>query len=273
MIAPSRNRPHRWNPWHWDLPLAALAGMLAILFLAADRPLFLGFNRLSAYTGDGFWAYVTILGDTLIALALLLPLARRWPELAWTGLLAGLLATLFVQGFKEILPTPRPASILPLNQFHIIGRAFLNGSFPSGHTTTAFTFVGVIILWLSAQWRNRLALPLLFFAGLVGLSRMVVGAHWPLDVLGGIVAGWLGAVLGTFWARHWSWGITPLGRRCLVFLLAGCALTALLSYRTGYPQADIWRRILAALALLGTLYQIWLERRALARDRLAAESG
>jgi len=268
----SRHRQRRWNAWYWDLPLAALAGMAAILLLAANQPLFLGFNRFSVYTGDSFWAHVTILGDTLIALALLLPLARRWPELAWTGLLAGLLATLLVQGFKDLLPMPRPASILPLDQFHVVGRAFLNGSFPSGHTTTAFTFVGVIILWLSASWRSRLAIPLLLYAGLIGLSRIAVGAHWPLDVLGGIVAGWLGAVFGTFWARRWSWGLSPLGRRCLIFLLTGCALTALLSYRTGYPQADGWRRVLAALALLTTLYQVWLERRAAVRAGPVTES-
>lgn len=270
-MAASRSPQHRWNSWQWDLPLAALAGMVAILLLAADRPLFLGFNRLSAYTGDGFWAHVTILGDTLIALALLLPLARRWPELAWSGLLAGLLATLFVQGFKQALHIPRPASLLPLDQFHVIGQTFLARSFPSGHTATVFTFVGVLMLWLSARWRRWLAGPLLLCAGLVGLSRVVVGAHWPLDVLGGIVAGWLGAVLGTLWARRWSWGITPIGRRCLTLLLAGCALTALLYYQTGYPQTDGWRRILMALALLGTLYQIRLERQAAARVKPAAE--
>ncbi|MBK8964396.1 MAG: hypothetical protein IPM75_15465 [Candidatus Competibacteraceae bacterium] len=65
-----RQYARRWNPWYWDLPLAALAGMVAIVVLQANEPLFLGFNRLSASTGDGFWANLTVLGDALIALTL-----------------------------------------------------------------------------------------------------------------------------------------------------------------------------------------------------------
>ncbi|HRD68186.1 MAG TPA: phosphatase PAP2 family protein [Candidatus Competibacter sp.] len=260
MIASERPRGHRWNSWHWDLPLAALAGMVAIILLRANQPLFLGINRLSMWTGDLFWADVTILGDTLIALTLCLPLVRRWPELVWTGLLAGLLAALFVHGLKHPIHLDRPALVLPHEQFHVIGRTRYDLAFPSGHTTTAFAFVGVIILNLPIDWRHRLAVPLLALAGLVGLSRIVVGAHWPLDVLGGAAGGWLAAVFGTLWARRWRWGGTPVGRSWLTLALVGCALTTLLYYKTGYPQADAWRRILALLCLGVAAYEFWMER-------------
>ncbi|MBK7982011.1 MAG: hypothetical protein IPK09_00045 [Candidatus Competibacteraceae bacterium] len=39
----------------------------------------------------------------------------------------------------------------------------------------------------------------------------------------------------------------------MTLLLVGCALSALLFYRTGYPQADLLQRILALLVLLGSL--------------------
>lgn len=262
MTGPMHARTRRWNPWYWDLPLAAVAAMVAILLLQANRPLFLGFNRLSVYTGDEVWACVTILGDALIALTLFLPLVRRWPDLVWAGLLTGLLATLFVHGLKHPLHLGRPALILPKEQFHIIGRTYYSLAFPSGHAATGFAFVGVILLHLSNEWRYRLAGPLLALAGLISLSRIVVGAHWPLDVLAGAAGGWLAAVLGTFWARRWPWGGTPTGRRWLTLILVGCALYALLLHsNTGYPQADIWRHILALLCLCGIAYQLWMERR------------
>ena len=267
-VMPARRQyARRWNPWYWDLPLAALAGMVAIVVLQANEPLFLGFNRLSASTGDGFWANLTVLGDALIALTLFLPLVRRWPELVWAGVLAGVLTFLFVHGFKHSLAVPRPASLLAREQFHVIGRVLLTLSFPSGHAATVAMLTGVIVLHLPDDRRRRWSWLLLVLAGLVGLSRVVVGAHWPLDVLAGATGGWLAAVLGTVWAQRWAWGVTPTGRRWLTLLLVGCALSALLFYRTGYPQADLLQRILALLALLGVAYQLAVERQEAARLR------
>ncbi len=254
------SRPARiLNPWHWDVPLAALTGLIAVLMLNANLSLFLGLNRLHLWTGDLFWAYVTMLGDTLIALIVCLPLVRRWPQVVWAGLLAGLLATLFVHGLKPWFGLARPASILALDQFHIIGRTYLVLGFPSGHSATAFTLAGVIVLHLDEGWRRWLGIPLIGLAALIGLSRIAVGAHWPLDVLGGAVGGWLAAVLGTFWARRWSWGATPTGRRSMTVLLIGCGLSGLLYYKTGYPQTDLGRQILALLCLGWVGYQLCME--------------
>lgn len=62
-------------------------------------------------------------------------------------------------------------------------------SFPSGHSSGAATIYGSTALCLRKKWMTVLAflLPLL-----VGVSRVVVGAHFPTDVL----AGWaLGAAV------------------------------------------------------------------------------
>ena len=70
-------------------------------------------------------------------------------------------------------------------------------SFPSGHSSGAATIYGSAALCLKKKWATALAfvLPLL-----VGVSRVVVGAHFPTDVL----AGWaLGALVIFFipWLR------------------------------------------------------------------------
>lgn len=57
-------------------------------------------------------------------------------------------------------------------------------SFPSGHTLTAFSVASV---WAYDKPRERYEAYGL--AGLVGLSRIILGAHWPSDVLAGAALG------------------------------------------------------------------------------------
>jgi undecaprenyl-diphosphatase len=66
-------------------------------------------------------------------------------------------------------------------------------SFPSGHATrTAFMTVLAIYLlvrWLGARRAGPIALALVALALTAGWSRVYLGYHWPLDVVGGFLLG------------------------------------------------------------------------------------
>jgi len=71
-------------------------------------------------------------------------------------------------------------------------------SYPSGHVVNVLGAFGLIAyLWIerSESWTEQVvaALVLLAFAAVVGASRLWLGAHWPSDVVAGIVLGvvWL----------------------------------------------------------------------------------
>jgi undecaprenyl-diphosphatase len=72
-----------------------------------------------------------------------------------------------------VYPEPRPLVHTPHT-----------GAFPSGHSASAFA-CATVIAWASP----RLAVPAFVLAALVAWSRVYVGVHWPLDVLGGAVLG------------------------------------------------------------------------------------
>lgn len=68
-----------------------------------------------------------------------------------------------------------------------------NFAFPSGHSQGAVVFWGVIAWELKKAWSTTLAVLLMF---LIGISRLYLGVHWPIDVLGGWLFGAI--ILGVY---------------------------------------------------------------------------
>jgi membrane-associated phospholipid phosphatase len=146
---------------------------------------------------EAAWIAVTIAceGWVMAAIALLFVLSqtRRLRGLvrATVPAFAVLLVSgLIARGLKEIVRTPRPLSVLDPAQVHVL-LAPLRGysAFPSGHSASA----AALATWALLRF-GRPAWPLLVLALLGGLSRVAVGAHWTVDVLGGWTIGVLSAL-------------------------------------------------------------------------------
>lgn len=236
-------------------PLVLMAVALGVLATGSNARLFLSVHRALLPLGSAFWSGVTLLGDALVAPLLLLPFLRRKPSLLWAGTLAAVLATLFTHVLKALVGMPRPAALLDIQVF---GPRLLAGSFPSGHTATAFTVLALLLLAGQLPGAGRL-LPALLLACLVGLSRIAVGAHWPADVLAGAAGGWLSAVLALALAARWPQG--GRGRMMLAqyALLGGLAVVDLFGHDTGYADGILLQRVLGGAALV---WMIWTWSRA-----------
>ena len=69
---------------------------------------------------------------------------------------------------------------------------YSGSSFPSGHTLSTATFATALVLCvarLRPSSRYAALLLAVLWIGLVGLSRLVLGVHWPTDVLAAICVG------------------------------------------------------------------------------------
>lgn len=259
--------PTSFRPaWSWLPPAVALALAGAILATGGNRALFLWLNHRGHAVDDLVWFHLTMLGDGAVALTLVLPCIRRAPRLFWAALLAAAVAGLWTQGTKQIVDVPRPLSVLAPGDFHLAGPAYRHVSFPSGHAAAAFALAGIWIM--GVRWRRRWqALPFAL-AGLVGLSRIMLGVHWPLDVLWGMVGGWLGAWSGLALQARWRWPTAGRGGMLAGAVLMAVAAGLLVSRHIGIPAVMPAQRVLGAVCLAwgawetGCLGRTWLAAQA-----------
>ncbi len=239
----------------WTVPvvLTILIGML--LGGGTNIVLFTWLNGLSRFTGDPIWANLTVLGSALLAFALVGPISARRSDIAWSLVAAGLIASSASHGLKALFDAQRPLSVLVESQIHVIGPELFVASFPSGHATTITTFATVLGLHIPNR-HVRVALLIAVIA--IGFSRVVVGAHWPADVLGGFIVGWLSAVAAVWIARRYPVGLTRGWQTAIcVFSLASAWL--FWDAPTGQASAVLLQRSLSLMAgLLGLAALIWL---------------
>ncbi len=164
-------------------------------FDAAEYGLCRRLNRGASFAGPRrVFQIASRLGDGLVwyALILVLPLVygRAAVKPAIVMALTGALGVIVYALLKRVFVRERPfithaaidRAAAPLDRY----------SFPSGHTLHAVSFT-----WQACAHFPELAWALVPLAALIAGSRMVLGLHYPSDVLAGAAIGAALAELGT----------------------------------------------------------------------------
>lgn len=105
---------------------------------------------------------------------------KKMVRLAWLVLVSGVTNGIL----KNIIKAPRPFQKGVVSPLRV--ETATSYSFPSGHTQGATTF------WLgtASLFKNKSILAMgIVMILLTGVSRMYLGVHWPMDVIGGIITG------------------------------------------------------------------------------------
>lgn len=227
----------------------------------------------------GLFLALTFLGASAV-LWLLLVLYHWLVDPRFARRLAVVLAASVVtnQLLKGIFGTSRPYDYDALVSTENARWTGTGHGFPSGHSQNAATFWLAFAFRFRRAWLWALAVVIVL---IVGLSRLYLGVHMPIDVLGGFVLGALFAWVAGAWEgprplpwRRQLW-VPAAGVALLVLaylsevepaacgLLAGC----LLARPEGFePPRTAWGRIgivLGGIVLLGLLAGLlfWLPDR------------
>lgn len=166
-----------------------------------EIPLCLAFNRINhRRTVSRLFGVISRLGDGYFWYGLMLLLPVFHGGVAWQAvghmLGAGIVCLLIYRVIKQSTGRTRPfelhsaifQNIPPLDKY----------SFPSGHTLHAVAFT-VVLVHYYPQWAI-VAIP---FTLLVALSRLILGLHFPTDVVAGAAIGATVATLSLYLV-HWG---------------------------------------------------------------------
>ena len=128
---------------------------------------------------------LTHLGDSITPIVLVMVFSIRPSTriIALTLAAAHFCTRIPVQVIKNKVARPRPYQAY--SNINNKGPILRDYSFPSGHTTSAFTTATILAYFIPN-------ISLLFYglAAIVGLTRMILGVHYPTDVL-------IGSLIGT----------------------------------------------------------------------------
>lgn len=154
------------------------------MLYAGHRPAFLEVARIFTFLGE----------PTILVGAGFVLTAWIWWRRSGRFALALLLVILVGRGLSEVqkywVARARP-DIEP----HLV--IVKTSSFPSGHATSSMIFYLTVALALTAgtRWHRVAAVAAIFLSLLIGTSRVMLGVHWPSDVIGGWSFGLLWVLL------------------------------------------------------------------------------
>jgi membrane-associated phospholipid phosphatase len=216
-------------------------------------------SALTNYLPDWFWAVLSISAHAGMLGAFFSWFLFNKKHYILTALFfCALSGGVVGYGLKRLIDTPRPGAVLSTDQFHLIGYKLETISFPSGHSLT--TLASAMILIIGLRLRGWRVAAVLTIALLMCLSRIAVGAHWPIDVIAGGLLGVIYGIIAIYSAKfvHAVFPFFESTNYLWLQALAICLSSAsLFVTRMGYRIALPWQAVVGLMGVVVPLFFIY----------------
>ena len=199
---------------------------------------------------DAFMLAVTQLGSERAYIIFVVVTYLSLSPKAGQKLGAGLVISFYINFLlKGSFDTPRPFMLddSVARSDAAIATAVGPG-FPSGHAQSSATFWGLAAAVVKRRWFTLIAVILI---ALVSLSRVYLGVHLPVDILGGLVIGVLIMLMMLLWARSTEDFQLPLSLQ----LTLGISIPLALHLLFPTEQSDLLLGALAAFMTAPAMYK------------------
>jgi len=164
-----------------------------------DKQLLLFLHSKGSITWDGFWLFITnpIYWIPLFFLIFFLGYKalglKKASLITFLILLSGITSLLIVNFIKNNIQRVRPINDVSINNTIRVLIEPSDFSFVSGHSTVSFT-IAFIVFWILKKHYKFMFLIFLFPL-LFAYSRIYLAAHFPLDIVFGMLLGYLVALV------------------------------------------------------------------------------
>ncbi|MCX6351767.1 MAG: phosphatase PAP2 family protein [Bacteroidetes bacterium] len=150
-------------------------------------------NSRNSPTADFFFKYYTHVGDGIFLIAVAVILMFLSIKKGVVILLAGMVEGGLVQLLKQYIFTSHTRPWMTIKSVHLVEdfSPYINNSFPSGHSATAFCTFLLLSLFVAEK---RLGFLFFILAILVAYSRIYLAQHYFIDTLIGSLIGVLTAI-------------------------------------------------------------------------------
>lgn len=200
---------------------------------------------------------LTQLGNPLILFSLLTIFIIYTPRF-WTAILIStIISAILSVILKELFDVPRPSVKFNHDSFVIIGEIHSGyASLPSGHSMTFFTAITLLLFaFMPKKFNSKIAwiIFIIMLGVFVAISRIGVGAHFPLDVVIGASIGYIAAIFAIVitnkikcgaWIDHKKYHIIIM----VLLTLWGCAIV------NEILTANLFVFYFALISIITTLY-------------------